>query len=121
MTPPKRSPSKPTRTSRAVYAALNKTLKTLQLGEQDKAGEALARRLATAIDQETSGRTVAELGRAMLAVLESLGATPAARRAIVKGVQPNAATGGQSSALDELRKRRDRRAHGAAPVDATSS
>jgi len=74
-----------------------------------------------AIDEETSGRTVAELAGKMLAVLESLGATPAARKALAKGVQPNVGGERQPSALDELRKRRDRRANGAAAVDSTSS
>lgn len=117
------SAARSARSSRAVYTALNATLAKLELGQEDKAGAALARRLAKAIDQETSGRTVAELGRAMLAVLESLGATPAARKALAKGVGQGAGDSGQpqQSKLDELRKRRDRRKHGTAAVDTTTS
>jgi hypothetical protein len=103
-----------------VYTALGATLKELDLGPEDKAGEALARRLATAIDQETSGRTVAELGRAMLAVLESLGATPAARKALMKGVQQPNERPDDTSGVDELRKRRDSRADRAASVDSSA-
>ncbi|MBK1785127.1 terminase small subunit [Prauserella cavernicola] len=107
MTAAKRAPrAKSAATSKAVYTAVNATLKELKLEEQDKAAASLTRRLAKAIDQETSGRTVAELGRAMLAVLESLGATPAARKAILpKGGAPLDDGGGSTkkAKLIELR------------------
>ncbi|WP_435582908.1 terminase small subunit [Amycolatopsis thermoflava] len=83
MTAARRTPKAPPRTSTAVYTATNATLRELKLGAEDKAGAALARRLAKAIDEESSGRTIAELGRALLATLDALGATPAARKAIV--------------------------------------
>lgn len=101
MTTPKRAPKPPAkpskRPSRVVYTAVNATLRELPLAPEDKAGAALARRLANAIDAELSGRTVAELGRALLATLDALGATPAARKAIVsKGGVPDDGGGGST-------------------------
>lgn len=82
----------------------------LDVSGEDEAAVALALRLAVAIDNEGSGRTVAELAGRLLAVLESLGATPAARKALAKGVPADGAA--KQSALDELRKRREQRRNG---------
>ncbi|WP_153030658.1 hypothetical protein [Amycolatopsis sp. YIM 10] len=78
-----------------LLGAVERTLDTLDLEDEDAAACELARRLARAIDDETSGRTIAELGGKLLAVLGDLGATPAARKAIVpKGGTPGDGDGG---------------------------
>lgn len=105
--------------SHDVTGSVRETLAELDLGEEDRAACALAVRLAEAIDVEGSGRTVSELAGKLLAVLESLGATPAARKALLKGVNQGAEVR-QRSTLDELRERRDRRKHGAETVDTTT-
>ncbi|EHR62639.1 terminase small subunit [Saccharomonospora cyanea] len=106
--------------SQSVMDALRSTLGALDLDEEDQAACALAWRLAEAIDTEGSARALADLAGKLLQVLESLGATPAARKALVKGVDQGAGAR-QRSALDELRERRDRRKNGAATVDATTT
>lgn len=90
-----------------VSEALRVTLAELDLSGQDQAASALAGRLAELLDAEESGRTAAELAGKLLATLESLGATPAARKALLKGVP--AGESGKQSALDEFRARRERR------------
>lgn len=72
----------------SVEQATIKTLEQLELTEADSAASALALTIAAQIDVETSGRTMAELAAKLLAVLESLGATPAARAALRKGAAP---------------------------------
>lgn len=89
--------------------AVGATLDVLELAEEDAGAAALARRLAQTIEVEDSGRTVAELAGKLLAVLESLGATPAARKALLKGVHQGDG-GKQRSKLDELRAKREARA-----------
>lgn len=92
-----------------VSGAVRSALAELDLDESDQGAVALAGRLADAIDEEESGRTTAELAGKLLAVLESLGATPAARKALQKGMKQDVSTG--SSALDELRAKRAARSH----------
>lgn len=106
--------------SLSVMDALRSTLGVLDLGEEDRAACALAWRLAEAIDTEGSARALSDLAGKLLQVLESLGATPAARKALLKGVEQGAGAR-QRSALDELRERRDRRKNGTTAVDATST
>ena len=110
--------------SQSVTGALRSTLAALDLDEADQAAAALAWRLAETIDVEDSGRTVSELAGKLLQVLESLGATPAARKALLKGVTQDVGVK-QRSTLDELRdevsERRDRRSNGSEAVDSTSS
>ncbi|MFC3490693.1 hypothetical protein ACFORH_42610, partial [Amycolatopsis roodepoortensis] len=67
----------------SVSEALSVTLDELDLGREDAAASQLARRVAEVLDRERDGRKTAELARQMLAVLESLGATPAARKAVL--------------------------------------
>ncbi|MBN9739541.1 hypothetical protein DMP23_00215 [Amycolatopsis sp. A1MSW2902] len=93
-----------------MLGAVRAAVGVLEISGEDKGAVALALRLAVAIDEEDSGRTVAELSGRLLAVLESLGATPAARKALAKGVPANGAA--KQSALDELRKRREQRRNG---------
>lgn len=103
-----------------VLAAVRSTVEALDLDDEDQAAVALALRLGSAIDAEESGRTLAELAGKLTSVLTELGATPAARKAILpKG-------GGQvdspaRTARDELRTRRAARSYGAETVDAASS
>lgn len=73
----------------SVTDALRRTLAELDLDDEDAAACALAWRLAELIDVEKSGRTSAELAGKLLATLNDLGATPAARKAVVpKGGAP---------------------------------
>jgi hypothetical protein len=103
-----------------VLGAVRTALADLDVSGEDQGAIALALRLASAIDAEDSGRTVAELAGKLLAVLESLGATPAARKAILpKGGAVNDSPA--RTARDELRARRSRRANGTEDLDATSS
>jgi hypothetical protein len=71
-----------------------------------RAWEALRRRVDDA-------STVAQLAPKLLAVLEQLGLTPAARAAVPKG--GGVSGGGQPSAADALARFRERRASGARP------
>jgi hypothetical protein len=103
-----------------VLGAVRASLADLDVDGEDQAAVALALRLGSAIDDEESGRTLAELAGKLLAVLESLGATPAARKAIMpKGGAVNDSPA--RTARDELRARRAARAYGAEDLDASSS
>ncbi|WP_318306000.1 terminase small subunit [Amycolatopsis solani] len=106
MTAERPSTGVPTTMAKAVRAAVG----VLETSPEDAGAVALAQRLGEAIDEESSGRTIAELAGRLLAVLESLGATPAARKALAKGVPADDAA--KKSALDELRKRREQRKRG---------
>lgn len=78
--------------------------------DRDAAAAALALTYARDID---AGGDLAKLGPALLAVLEALGLTPRARKAVkIDGQQPSA------NPLDALAERR--RARRAAGVDATA-
>ncbi|GAB3372514.1 terminase small subunit [Amycolatopsis echigonensis] len=102
-----------------VLGATESALAALDLEDEDQAAAALALRLASALDFEESGRTTAELAGKLLATLESLGATPAARKAVLpKGGAPGDSPA--RTARDDLRARRAARAHGAADLDAAA-
>jgi len=87
----------------SVREATLETLQELDLNPEDMAASALALTLAGQIDVEESGRTIAELAAKLLAVLESLGASPMARASLRKGGAPIVIN--QSSPLAELQKR----------------
>lgn len=78
--------------------SVDETIGHLRLEDQDVAAVALARRYAAAIDAVTEPAARAgvlrQLGPLLLAVLESLGATPAARVRLLKGgTNANVSTG----------------------------
>jgi hypothetical protein len=86
-----------------IAPAVNETLNQLDLSEADAAAAALAKRYAAAIDEAINPHVVLDdLGPKLLAVLESLGATPKARAAIQKG----ASSSGQTTKLSALRAAR---------------
>ncbi len=88
-----------------VLGATRTALRDLDLDDEDRAAVALALRLASAIDAEESGRTLAELARQLLSTLAELGATPAARKAVLPKSGPVERTPAQV-AKDELKARR---------------
>lgn len=92
----RRSPAAP------LTSALTKSLASAATLPQDAAAVELAKRLAAEID---GGGDLSRLSSNYLAVLASLGMTPAARAA-VKGGAPGASTSPAVDALAELRKRR---------------
>jgi hypothetical protein len=82
--------------------AVHATLRALQLRPEDAGAVKLAAHYAQAIDDaDDPATTLAMLGPKLLAVLESLGATPKARAALQKGDPPSAA-----GKLDRLRAAR---------------
>jgi hypothetical protein len=87
---------------------------TAVAGVDDLGAAELARTYARAID---NGGDLDKLGPLLLAVLESLGLTPKARAALVKGAKDEPRT----SPLDELRVRRSARQRDATAVDPTAS
>lgn len=104
-------------------AAVDETLANLTLADCDTAAATLARQYAEGIDSAGDrGEALEKLGPKLLAVLESLGATPKARAAAMKGGPASGSDSNSKRAkLDELQQRRDRRAraNGTAPMDAT--
>lgn len=82
------------------------TIAALELKDEDAAAVRLAHRYAAAIDAVTDldllGKVLADLGPKLHAVLESLGATPAAR-ARLKGGAPESG-GGKLAHLRSVRK-----------------
>ncbi|HET6291008.1 MAG TPA: hypothetical protein VFG15_30225 [Amycolatopsis sp.] len=96
---------------RSVLTAVGQALDALDLEDEDIGAATLARRLAVALDAETSGRTVAELSGRLLSVLESLGATPAARKSILPkgGNGDGAAESPKRAKLRALREDHDAR------------
>ncbi|MEU8636780.1 hypothetical protein AB0C38_31805 [Amycolatopsis sp. NPDC048633] len=91
-----------------VHGAVKDALDALDLDDEDQAAVALALRLGSAIDAEENGRTVAELAGKLLSTLESLGATPAARKAVLPRSAPAERSAAQR-AKDELKERRTAR------------
>jgi hypothetical protein len=66
--------------------AVERTLSELQLGTVDDAVATLAQRYAAAIDNDSEGDALTDLGPKLLATLQALQATPAARsRVKVRG------------------------------------
>ncbi|MBB4689816.1 terminase small subunit [Amycolatopsis jiangsuensis] len=93
-----------------VLGATRTALRELEVDDEDRAAVALAIRLASAIDNEDrSGHVLAELAGKLLAVLVELGATPAARKAVLPKGGPVERTP-QQRAKDELKERRAARA-----------
>jgi hypothetical protein len=90
--------------ARTLAGAVRGLSADLHLLADDRAALTLALRYAEEID---SGGDVAKLGPPLLATLAALGATPAARAAIVKGGPPRAAT--PVSRIDQLRAEWDAR------------
>lgn len=90
----------------SVSDAVEATVAALPLKPQDEAAVALAVRYAAAIDDGDGD--LARLGPPLLAALTALGATPAARAAIVRGGAPDERP--TASPLDELLARRAARA-----------
>jgi len=95
--------------SELLYPAVCETVASLELGSQDAAAAKLAKRYARIIDEANPGKDYAWalrwLGPELHKVLESLGATPAARAAI-KRAEPKPAAPAQVSKLDQLRQAR---------------
>jgi hypothetical protein len=83
--------------------AVERTLGELQLGTVDDAVATLAQRYATAIDQDEEGETLAEVGPKLLAALQQLMATPAARSKSKTGGGANASPN-QLEALRQARR-----------------
>jgi hypothetical protein len=79
--------------------AVAETIAALELKPEDAAAVKLAERYAAAIDNDGEGDALDRLGPKLHAVLESLGATPAAR-AKLKGGRP---ADGKPSRLQQLR------------------
>lgn len=95
----------------AVFTALS----ALPLVPGDQGTAALASVLARQIDADPGPMRVAELSRVLLATLESLGASPQARKALLKD-QKAAGPGAiqqRETELDKLRKRRQAQMPGA--------
>jgi hypothetical protein len=75
-----------------IAPAVTQTIQMLPLAPEDHAAAALAQRYAAAIDSsDDPAGALEQLGPRLLAVLESLGASPKARAQITKGNT----TGGQ--------------------------
>lgn len=91
-----------------VHGAVADAVEHLDLDDEDQGAVALALRLASAIDTEESGRTLAELAGKLTNVLAELGATPAARKSIVPRTAPTERSPSQL-AKDELKARRANR------------
>jgi hypothetical protein len=96
-----------------VLGAVREALGGIKLNTEDLGASGLALRLAYEIDNmgdvRGGSRTLAELGRALLATLESLGMTPQARKGIKvpEGVTPSGpVVDPREAAKDELRARR---------------
>ena len=98
--------------SELLYPAVCETIAALGLDSTDAAAAKLARQYARTIDEQPPGKLYAAalrwLGPELHKILESLGATPAARAALKRGDKP--APTAQESKLDQLRANRARRA-----------
>lgn len=81
--------------SELLWPAVQETLASLDLQPEDAAAAKLARRYARVIDQtpDTKQPSIMRwLGPELQRILESLGATPAARAALTKGRKPEPET-----------------------------
>jgi hypothetical protein len=88
-----------------VHGAVADAVAELDLEDEDQAAVALALRLGSAIDEEQASTGLANLAGKLLAVLEALGATPAARKAVLPPGPPAERSPSQR-AKDELKERR---------------
>ena len=91
-----------------LLTAVATTIAELNLDDIDKAAVELAKHYAAAIDaghcpECDADRDLEDLGHRLLAVLESLGATPAARSKQIKGGAPSAVAN-RLSVLREARR-----------------
>ncbi len=85
--------------------AVERTLAKLELGAVDDAVATLAQRYAAAIDQAEDGDEVlADLGPKLLAALQQLIATPAARSKVKRGGEGDRAGPSQLQALRQARR-----------------
>lgn len=91
----------------SVVAALESSLAALDTRDTDQAAVALARAYARTLDDGEGELT--KVGPLLLAVLESLGMTPKGRAAVLGKGGADGERG--ASRLDELRQRREARAH----------
>jgi hypothetical protein len=101
--------------SELLYPHVYATVMSLDIDRdgKDAAMSKLALRLARVIDQAPDGKAQASalwhLGAELHKVLESLGASPAARAAIKRGARDGDGKGKPSSQLDIMRENRARR------------
>lgn len=99
--------------SELLFPAVCEAIASLDLDSKDAAAVKLAKQYARTIDEQPPGKlyagTIRWLGPELHKVLESLGATPAARAAITRGSK-DAKPGTQVSKLDQLREARAKRA-----------
>lgn len=78
----------------SMSSAVGRTLDELELAPADAGAAELARKLAESIDIASGDpKVLSDLSPKLLAVLESLGATPKARAQNGKEAAPNAAKG----------------------------
>jgi hypothetical protein len=93
--------------SELLYPAVCETIAALDLDSKDAAAVKLAKQYARTIDEQPPGKayagTIRWLGPELHKILESLGATPAARAAMKTG---QASGNANVSKLDELRAAR---------------
>jgi hypothetical protein len=93
--------------SELLYPAVCETIASLGLDSRDAAAVKLARQYARTIDEQPPGKLYASairwLGPELHKVLESLGATPAARASVKRGTT---AADAPASQLDKLRAAR---------------
>jgi hypothetical protein len=99
--------------SELLYPAVCETIASLGLGSEDAAAVKLAKQYARTIDEQPPGKlyagTIRWLGPELHRILESLGATPAARAAIKRGEGKDKPPA-QVSKLDQLRQARAKQA-----------
>lgn len=87
---PRKAPTRPSRAKTVqspptVSEALEGALRAATLSDEDGAAVALARQYAQLIDSVPVALVEKSVGRDFLAVLTSLGMTPQARKAVMKG------------------------------------
>ncbi len=99
--------------SELLYPAVCEAIASLELDSKDAAAVKLAKQYARTIDEQPPGKlyagTIRWLGPELHRVLESLGATPAARAAIKRGEGKDKPPA-QVSKLDQLRQARAKQA-----------
>lgn len=99
--------------SELLYPAVCETIASLELDSRDAAAVKLAKQYARTIDEQPPGKlyaaTIRWLGPELQRILESLGATPAARAALKRGDSKDTPPA-QASKLDQLRAARAKRA-----------
>lgn len=92
MADPRKTPARPRPAAVLFVPVVERTIRALVLGPGDEAAAHLARRYAQAIDDarrfrdpDAAGRALERLGPKLLAVLDKLGGTPAARSKLLGG------------------------------------